>query len=86
MPLNKETKPNQFSSIWPIDRTLLSVTTPSQSDGNEEVLCIPQSSSITGTSLSDLVSYLGHSLVEVLPFRETVGVFYSPSQLGKIVV
>ena len=33
------------------------------SNGNEEVLCIPQSPSITGTSPSDcLVSYQGHSL------------------------
>ena len=33
------------------------------SDGNEGVLCIPQSSSITGTSQSDwLVSYPGHML------------------------
>ena len=33
------------------------------SDGNEEVLRIPQSSSIAGTSPSDcLVSYLGHLL------------------------
>ena len=33
------------------------------SDGNKEVLSIPQSSSITGTSPSDcLVSYPGHSL------------------------
>ena len=31
--------------------------------GNDGRLCIPQSPSITGTSLSDcLVSYLGHSL------------------------
>ena len=47
----------QFSSIWPIDRTLSSATTPGQSgpgnDGNEGLLHIPQSSSITGTSLSD---------------------------------
>ena len=59
----------QFSSIWPIDRTLSSATTPDQSkpgsDGNKKVLCIPQSSSISGTSPSDcLVSYPGHSLVE----------------------
>ena len=52
----------QFSSIWPIDRTLPGATTPGQSgpgsDGNQGVLCIPQSSSITGTSPSDcLVSY-----------------------------
>ena len=47
----------QFSSIWPIDRTFLSATTPGQSEpesnGNEGVLFIPQSSSITGTSPSD---------------------------------
>ena len=64
-------------------------TTPGQSgpgsDGNKDVFCIPQSSSIAGTSPSDCwVSYLGHSLVGVLPlYRETVGVFYSPSRLGK---
>ena len=49
--------------------TLLGATTPGQSepgsDGNDEVLRIPQNSSITGTSPSDyLVSYLGHSLDE----------------------
>ena len=52
----------QFSSIWPIDRTLSGATTPGQSgpgsDSRERVLCIPQSSSITGTSSSDyVVSY-----------------------------
>ncbi len=55
------------------------------SDGNEDILRIPQSSSITGTSLSDcLVSYTGHSLVGVLLLcREAVGVFYSlPCRLG----
>ena len=57
----------QFRSIRPIDRILLGATTPWQSgpesEGNEGVLLIPQSSRITGTSLSDcLVSYLGHSL------------------------
>ena len=59
----------RFSSIWPIDRTLLGATTPGQSepwsDSNEGVLCIPKSSSITGTSPSDcFVSNAGHSLVE----------------------
>ena len=45
-----------FSSIWPIDRT-------PGNDGNEWVLHIPQSSCITGISLSDsLVSYPEHSL------------------------
>ena len=57
----------QFTSIWLIDRALLGATTPGQSghgsNGNKEVLHIPQSSSITGTSPSDcLVSYPGHLL------------------------
>ena len=59
----------QFSSIWPIDRTLSGATTPGKSwpgsDGNEWVLRIRRSSNITGTSLLDyLVSSdcLGHSL------------------------
>ena len=56
------------------------------SDGNEGVLCIPQSSSSTETSPSDcVVSYSGHLLgVRVLFLcREAVGVFYSPSRQGK---
>ena len=81
----------QFSSIWPIDRSLSGATTPSQSgsvnNGNERVLYIPQSFSITGTSPSDcLVSYPGYTLVGVLPlYREAVVVFYSPSWLIKLV-
>ena len=47
----------QFSSIWPIERTLSGAITPGQrgpgSNGNDDILCIPQSSSITGTSPSD---------------------------------
>ena len=59
----------QFSCIWVIDRTLSGATTLGLSgpgsNGNEEVLCIPQNSSITGTSQSDcLVSYLEHLLEE----------------------
>ena len=55
----------QFSSIWSIDRTLSSATTPGQigpgSNGNEGILCIPQSPSITETSPSDcFVSYPEH--------------------------
>ena len=51
-----------FSSISPIDRALSGATTPSQnrhgSYGNEVVLCIPKSCSITRTSASVcLVSY-----------------------------
>ena len=57
----------QFSSIWPIHSTLSGATMPGLSrpgdNGNEGVLHIPQSSSITGTSPSDcLVLYPGHSL------------------------
>ena len=84
----------QFSSIWPIDRTLSGATTPGQSgpgsNGNEGVLHIPQCSSITGASPSDcLVSY-NRTLVwwwwwgVLLCYRDVVGVFYSPSWLGKI--
>ena len=59
----------QFSSIWPIGRTLSGSTTPGQSepdsDGSEGVLCIPLS--ITRTSPSDyLESYTGQSLGRVL--------------------
>ena len=51
----------------PKDRALSGATVPGQSEpgnnGNEGVLCIPQSSSITGTSSSDcLVSFRGPSL------------------------
>ena len=56
-----------FSSVWLIDKTLSSATTPGRSgprsNVDEGVLHISQSSSITGTSPLDcLVSYLGHSL------------------------
>ena len=65
----------QFSSIWPIDRTLSGATTPGQSgtgsNGNEGVLLIPESNSITGTSPSDcLVSHPGHSLGKSYPPAE----------------
>ena len=46
------------------------------SDGNEGLLCIPQSSSITGTSSSDcLVSYPGHSLGGSYPSAEVHSVY-----------
>ena len=56
----------KFSFIWPIDRSLSGATTPGQSgpgnSGNEGVLPISQTSSITRTSPSDcLVAYEGHS-------------------------
>ena len=58
-----------FSSLWSSIRTLSVATTPGQSEprsnGNEGVLYIPQSSSITGTSPLDcLISYAGHSFGE----------------------
>ena len=60
---------HKVCSIWLIDRTLSGATTLGQSgpgsDDKEEVLCIPQCSSITGTSPSDcLVTYPRHSLRE----------------------
>ena len=72
------------SSIWLIDRTLPGATTPGQSesenDGNERVLCIPQSSSITEAAPSDcLVLYPG--ILHLC--RDAVGVFYNPSRLGQ---
>ena len=76
----------------PIDRALSGATIPGQSgpgsDSNEGVLHIPLSFSITGTSPSDwLVSYPGHSLVVGGSLcREAVGLFYSPSQLDKLIL
>ena len=72
-----------FFDPWigsPAGATTLGHSIPG-SDGNEGVLCIPQSSSITGTSPSDcLVSYPGHFLMGILPLcRGAVCVFYSPS-------
>ena len=68
--------------------TLSGATTPGQSgpmsNGNEEVLCFPQSFSIIRASPSDyLVSYPGHSLRDGVLFlyRDAVGLFYSPSWL-----
>ena len=75
----------QFCSIWPIDWTLSGATIPGQSgtgsDGNEGVLHIPQSSSITGTSPSDCFAiYPEHSFAGG---GLTVSVFYCQSRLGK---
>ena len=69
-----------FSSIWPIDRTLSGATTPSQSgpgsDGNEGVLRIPQSSSITGSFSVIYRIFVGRVC------GDAVCVFYSPIRLG----
>ena len=80
----------QFCSIWHIDRTLSDATTPGQnqpgSDGNERVLRIPQSSSITVSSPLDcLVSYLGHSLGESYSSAEKQSVYSTtPADRAKI--
>ena len=69
----------------PIYRTLSGVTTPNQSgpgsDGNEEVLRIPQNSSITEASTSD---YLVSG--ESYPSAEMQGMYYvAPADLAKTV-
>ena len=69
-----------FSSIWPIDRTLSGASTPGQIEPgsycNEEVLRIPESSSITGTSPLDcLVSYPGQSLEGSYPSTKVQSVY-----------
>ena len=74
----------QFSSIWPIDRTLSGAATPGQSgpgsEGNKGILRIYQSSSFTGISLLDfLVLYLGHSLVKSYPSAEKQLVYSTAS-------
>ena len=80
----------KFSTIRPIDWSRSGVTTLGQSgpgsDGNVGILNSPHSSSIFGTLPSDcLVSYPENSLGGVLAlYREAVGVFYSLSQLVKI--
>ena len=70
------------SFIWPIDSTLSRATIMDQSesrnDSDEDLLRIPQSSSITGDSPSDcLVSYQGHSLSEEFYFSAEMQSVYS---------
>ena len=75
-------------SIWPIDRTPSGANTQGQggprSNGSEGVLYIFQISKAGGLPSDGLMSYLGHSLGGgILPlYRDTVGVFWSPSWLG----
>ena len=73
--------------MWPIDRTLSGATIPGQNrsggDGNEGVLCIPQTSNITGASPSDsLVLYPGHSLGESYP-SAVIQLVYSTALCNK---
>ena len=74
-------------SIWPVEKTLSSPTTPVKSglgsNGNKGVLRIPQNSNITEASPSEcLMSYPGHSLERILPLcTDARNVFDSLSQL-----
>ena len=71
-----------------MDKALSGATTPDQSEpgsnGNEGVLCITQSPSITGTSPSDcLVSYLGHSLGDLTPLQRCSRCILQPQPTGQ---
>ena len=78
----------QFSSIWPIERTLSGATIPGESglrnNGSKGVLHIPLSSCITVASPSGLFSVISRTLVGgVLPLcRDSISVFYSPQLTG----
>ena len=66
----------QFSSVKPIYRALSGGQSGPGSNGNERVLYILQSPSITRTSQSDcLVSYAGHSLMGSYPSAEVQSVY-----------
>ena len=72
----------RFISIWPIEKTQLGATTPGQSgpwsDGNEGVLCIPQSSIIiSALSSGCFVSYPEHSLRGSYPSAEKQSAYFS---------
>ena len=69
---------------------MLGATIPHQSGpeshANEGVLCIPQSSSITGTWLWDcLVSYAGHSLGGLTSLRRCNRGILQPEPTGKYI-
>ena len=81
----------QFCSIWSIDRTLSGANTLDQSrpesSSNEGVICTPQSSNFTGALPSNCLVSNPETLISggVLPlYRDTIGVFYSLSRLGKL--
>ena len=79
----------QFSSIEPIERALSGATISGQSkpgrNGNEGVLCIPQSSSITGTSPSDCLElYPGHLLEGVSYHSSEMQSVYSTAPADRV--
>ena len=77
--------------FWPIDRTLSKATTPGQSrpgsNGNEGVLRIPTTASLfepPHQSVQRRIEDTRWRRVRVLLLcRDAVGVFYSPSRLGR---
>ena len=77
----------QFSSIQPIDRALSGATTPGQtgpeSKGNEGVLRIPQSSSITGTSPSDCLVSLDSDWRGLTPLQRYSRYILQPQPTGQ---
>ena len=68
-----------ISFIWHIDRTLKDTTNPDQSgpesNGNEGILHIPQSSKAEASPSNGLVSYLGHLLKGYYPSAEIQWVY-----------
>ena len=78
----------QLRSIWPIDRTLSSGTSPGQSGpgsyGNKGILRVTQSSSFTGTSPSDCLVWYIRTLVRgfLSTAEKQLGVFYSLKRLS----
>ena len=76
----------QFRSIEPKDRTVSGVTIPGQSgsNGNEEVLRIPKSSSITGNSSSDyLVSHQDAHWKSAIPLQRYSRCILQPQPTGQ---
>ena len=74
-----------FSSIWPIDMILSGATTMGHirpgSDGNDGVLRIPQSFSITGTSPSDCLVW--HSFGGLTPLERCSRCIQQPQPTGQ---
>ena len=76
-----------MNSIWPIDRILIRYYHSGQggpeSDGNEEVLCILQSSSITGAPPSDcLVYYQDSHWWSLTPLQRSSWCILQPQPTG----